>query len=96
MPDLTKIATCSYCGTRTVLRLTGRVQHELACAACGARLHTMKPLRAEDARRATTRPARPLPRHEPFRHKDRHKPRRSRRLTGLFAEILDEIEDIFD
>ena len=50
MPDLTKIATCSYCGTRSILRLTGKVQHELACSACGAKLHTMKPLRVDRGR----------------------------------------------
>ena len=36
-----KIATCCYCGTRAALQLRGDVQHELACASCGAPLHNL-------------------------------------------------------
>ncbi len=39
----TKIATCCYCGSRTVLRLDG-ARHELCCAQCGAPLHALKKL----------------------------------------------------
>lgn len=38
----TKLATCSYCGTRAALVLSTSGRHELACAACGAPLHEMK------------------------------------------------------
>ena len=37
-----KIATCCYCGTRAALKLSGEVQHELACSSCGAPLHEIK------------------------------------------------------
>ena len=39
---MTKIATCNYCGRRTMLQPTARGGHELACASCGAPLHEMK------------------------------------------------------
>lgn len=41
MPEGRKIATCCYCGTRSVL-VMDRARHELTCAACGAPLHDMK------------------------------------------------------
>ena len=54
----TKIATCSYCGTRSALVLdAGR--HELVCPACGAPLHEIKamPVKAPDrAERGAARP----------------------------------------
>jgi transcription initiation factor TFIIIB Brf1 subunit/transcription initiation factor TFIIB len=37
----TKIATCSYCGTRSALVLD-QGRHELVCPACGAPLHEIK------------------------------------------------------
>ena len=42
MFENTKIATCSYCGGREILKLTARGGHELACGSCGAPLHEMK------------------------------------------------------
>lgn len=98
MPDLTKIATCSYCGTRSVLRLGGSVQHELACRACGAKLHEMKPLK-------TSRPAparRPAPAARPQAPSQKRKPKKRRskplfhRLRDVLEDIIDEVEDIFD
>ena len=47
MPQSAKIATCTYCGTRAALVLQPG-QHELTCGACGAPLHDMKRLRADD------------------------------------------------
>jgi uncharacterized Zn finger protein (UPF0148 family) len=41
----TKIATCTYCGTRAALVLEGSERHELACSACGAPLHDLKRLK---------------------------------------------------
>jgi len=97
-----KIATCCYCGTRAALVLSGRIQHELACASCGAPLHDLKAMpvsrgtaRQPDARgtarhpdtRGPTRPAKPLKR------KKRRKKSLGKRLLG---EALDVIEDIFD
>lgn len=41
MPDITKIATCSYCGTRTLIRLDRGERYELVCSACGAHLREL-------------------------------------------------------
>ncbi|MFP4043086.1 MAG: hypothetical protein ACLFTP_00725 [Rhodosalinus sp.] len=46
MPRGTKIATCTYCGTRAALQFD-RGRHELVCTACGAPLHDLKMLRAD-------------------------------------------------
>jgi hypothetical protein len=65
MPHATKIATCTYCGTRAALVLRGRERHELSCAACGAPLHDLKMLRADAVDAGAHRPAgpaRPAPR----------------------------------
>ena len=41
--NLTKIATCSYCGARSVLRLADLgSHHELTCPSCAAPIHEMK------------------------------------------------------
>jgi len=97
MRDMTKIATCSYCGTRSILKLVGNVQHELACNACGARLHTMKHLKAAPApapeRRAPS--PRPMRQAAPTKARKRRKPMR-RRFVDLLEDIWDEVEDIFD
>ncbi|WP_232823035.1 hypothetical protein [Oceanibium sediminis] len=82
-----------------MLRLAGKVQHELACSACGARLHTMKALPVSTAAKPKARsPQRPAPhRPAPRQHKPQGK-RRSplKRFADLFEDILDEVEDIFD
>lgn len=68
MPHATKIATCTYCGTRAALVLRGDTRHELSCAACGAPLHDLKMLRADAVEAQAGRPvrsagpARPAPR----------------------------------
>lgn len=92
MPDLTKIATCSYCGTRAVLRLSGDVQHELSCRNCGALLHNMKPLKVSRSEGPKQR-AKPAPAPRP----SRQKPRKKRSFWAeLVEEVFDEIEDLFD
>jgi len=99
MPDMTKIATCSYCGTRSVLHLSGKVQHELACTSCGARLHEMKHLRKPA--KVEPRPAK-VTHHRPAQTQSRKTRKRRRpeplirRMADLFEDIFDEIEDIFD
>lgn len=45
--EMTRLGTCCYCGARTLLELTARGGHELACGSCGAPIHHMKGLRAE-------------------------------------------------
>ena len=42
MTHPTKIATCSYCGTRTAFVLAGQTAHKLTCSACGAPLDQME------------------------------------------------------
>ena len=96
MKPQTKLATCSYCGSRTVLKLTARGGHELACASCGAPLHEMKAMPLERERK----PERRGPPRESYR--PRPKKRRSKRRTRKslwekgFEEIFDAIEDVFD
>ncbi len=96
-----KIATCSYCGARTVLVLD-RGRHELTCANCGAPLHEMKAMPKRDD--APPRPkARPMPIPRPEYEADRPTPRprcKSKRRKGfaqrMLEEIWDRVEDIFD
>lgn len=38
MPVTTKIATCNYCQTRVVIKLTAGMRFDLICTACGAPL----------------------------------------------------------
>ena len=108
MHKMTKIATCSYCGTRQTLVLSAREGHELACSACGAPLHEMKWLRADGkdmSKRRSPKRAAPhghgLPRED--RHdsskkhnRKKHKKRRKGLMRDIFEEAFDVLEDIFD
>jgi len=85
-----KIATCCYCGTRAVLKLTGTTSHELACASCGAPLRFLKPIPVET--RKDVKPSRR--KSAPKRHKK--KPKRKGFLAWVAEEIWDEVEDFFD
>ncbi|MFY0596436.1 MAG: hypothetical protein JXQ85_08405 [Cognatishimia sp.] len=92
-----KIATCCYCGTRAALKLSGEVQHELACSSCGAPLHDIKQM-----------PVKPRPvakNAEKKQHYDRpvsyKKPLKSnkkyrKKKKGFLSELLDDFDDIFD
>ena len=97
MAPPTKIATCSYCGTRAALVLE-RGRHELSCTACGAPLHEMKALRlAPDAPR---KPAMVAPKWQAA-HPEGAKVRRPRKrrkglARKLLEEVIDLVEDIFD
>jgi len=94
----TKIATCCYCGSKTMLQLTARGGHELACGRCGAPLHEMKGLPVSKKADRKVKRSRPAPgRHRdhddrPRRKKKRRKPVWSRALE----EAFDFVEDIFD
>ena len=101
MPHPIKIATCNYCGGRTMLKPTARRGHELACGSCGAPLHEMKWLKAPEPAAAPkrkpikpTRPARP----EPVKPRKSYK--RKKRRKSFFKEMIEEVwdfaEDIFD
>ncbi|QBY01242.1 hypothetical protein E2K80_11320 [Rhodophyticola sp. CCM32] len=99
MPNGPKIATCCYCSTRTVLRLTAREGHELACGSCGAPLHKMKALKQSEARQGKR--GRPAPasfgaqNRKPPRHHAKRK-RRKPMWKKAFEEAFDLVEDIFD
>ena len=99
---MTKIATCSYCGTRALLAMRSRGRHELACGSCGAPLHEMKWLKAKPAE-APARPSAPArvkqkPRPpKPATRRESGDGRKRRRGIGYWLrEALDEIEDLFD
>jgi len=93
-PNL-KIATCCYCGSRTMLKPTARHGHELACGSCGAPLHEMKWLKAPKVRQASTTRSEnaPLP-HK--KHASRKRKQRKPLWRRALEEAWDEIEDIFD
>ena len=108
MPQTRKIATCCYCGSRTVLVLD-RSRHELACSACGAPLHEMKMLpmpkkvpEPKPAPAAKFLPQRPKAQFfsdgKKRRTEDRKGKRRKRKPLSrkIFEEIWDVVEDIFD
>ena len=106
MPAPVKIATCCYCGSRAMLTLAGRVQHHLACSACGAPLTAMKALRVEEVPKArrpadAVAPAAPRPRSPKpaLRTKERSWKRRpliSRRVLDRLEDVIEEIVDLFD
>jgi hypothetical protein len=52
----TKIATCSYCGTRTALVMSAQARHKLTCTACAAPLDNLR-LWQPDPSPALPRPA---------------------------------------
>jgi len=94
MPDRTKIATCCYCGSRTMLTLKGKVQHHLACSACGAPLSRMKAVKAAAPpdERPRPKPARPVRNYGPPPGPPA-KPRRGKRRKPLVKRLFDRIED---
>ncbi len=96
----TKIATCCYCGSKTMLKLTARGGHELACGRCGAPLHEMKALPVtQDAGRKVKRSP-PTPRRKPDFDEDDRPRRRKKRRKPMWSRALEEafdfVEDIFD
>jgi len=94
MKPAPKIATCCYCGTRSVLKLCGTERHELSCGACGAPLSSMKaiPVGVRDE----VKPSRK--RASPHVKRSKYKPKKRRKSFWRWAaeEIWEEIEDIFD
>lgn len=95
----TKIATCCYCGTRSMLKLTARGGHELACGNCGAPLHEMKALREDrprQSKRAVPAPAAYRDHEGPTRRKKKKQKRRKSVWSKALEEAFDFVEDIFD
>ena len=104
MPERTKIATCCYCGSRSMLTLAGRVQHHLACSSCGAPLSRMKAIRTEpDGQRPkAARPARQqapglqAPRTAEKTHRPKRRKPLVKRLLDRIEDAVEEIADLFD
>lgn len=92
-----KIATCCYCGARSLLRLRGAVQHELSCGSCGAPIRQMKQMPARPMARPAPKPspAKPAPERRQ-RRKNLRKKSPIRGVARLIDDLWDEIEDIFD
>lgn len=99
-----KIVTCCYCGTRAALVLRGKERHELSCASCGAPLHDLKMLRADQAEdRGSGRPSgmkAKAPRGRGDARGSDPRRRKGKRRKGFgqwfLEEAWDAIEDIFD
>lgn len=102
--SITKIATCSFCGTRAALVLRGEDRHELSCASCGAPLHDLKmlPKRSDDPSDGWHHKARPgVSSHQrAMSRKDVGKGKKRKKSKSFaqraFGEIWDVIEDILD
>lgn len=98
MPSV-KVGTCNYCGSRAALVLQGKVQHELACATCGAPLHDLKKMPVRDADPVHHR-ARPASSHERAMSREDRRPKYKKQRKSwkrrAFEEIFDLVEDIFD
>ena len=92
----TKIATCCYCGTRAVLKLVGDVQHELACASCGAPLHDIKQMPIKSSKPEKKQHyEKPVSYKKPLKSKKKYKKKKKSFAASLFDD-LDDILDIFD
>lgn len=65
MPVTTKIATCTYCQTRVVVKLTAGMRFDLICSACGAPLQKteflQQPLQQPATPQTGTQPNTPWP-----------------------------------
>lgn len=106
----TKIATCSYCGTRAALVFDEGL-HELTCGACGAPLHEMKfmpqPSVKETKKQSGAPASKPRTRRAPASEyarrewrdwpaKKRPKRRRKPMARRMLEELWDIVEDVFD
>ncbi|CUI68264.1 hypothetical protein [Cognatishimia activa] len=92
-----KIATCCYCGTRAVFKLSGDVQHELACSSCGAPLHEIKqmPLRSP----AQTQKVEKKQHYEQprsYKKSPKKKEKYKKKKKGFLSELFDDFDDILD
>ncbi|SFR43212.1 hypothetical protein [Litoreibacter janthinus] len=90
-----KIATCCYCGSRTMLKPTARDGHELACGRCGAPLHEMKWLKSPELSRPKPSPLTRMIATKSAAHSRKQRPRKPLWRRAI-EEVWDEIEDIFD
>lgn len=105
-----KIATCCYCGARSVVSMRPAKHDALACSACGAPLSRLKPIKAPPAtpERASAVVTKERLRAAPESdQRDRAKARRKkkrqrksasplRKLWKALDDVFDEVEDLFD
>lgn len=100
MPHHNKIATCCYCGARSVLRLTARDGHELACGSCGAPLHEMKPIKLQPKRGQDrdVKPSRPAPaaRAHWVPDEEYRRPKKKKRRKNFWREALEEAFEVIE
>ncbi|MEM0976310.1 MAG: hypothetical protein AAGJ34_02125 [Pseudomonadota bacterium] len=98
--DFTKIATCCYCGSRTILKFDD-AKHELTCRSCGAALHNLKPLKRKQPKTAkisaSSFPVDGLKK----RKKKKTQKRRRRSFSDLvdlgdLGDVFEDILDLFD
>lgn len=65
MSSASKVATCSYCGTRVVISLSGNGRHELVCNSCGAPLKNTQLIQTRSAPAASPQPLFDTPAKKP-------------------------------
>ncbi|MEL6584465.1 MAG: hypothetical protein AAFQ36_11590 [Pseudomonadota bacterium] len=101
MEPVTKIATCSYCGTRSTL-VFDSARHELVCPACRAPLHVMKPVPKPVEHVAPKAKAKPVKPYKPssdakYRvEQPWQKPKKKKKRKSFLKKAFDEVEDLFD
>jgi hypothetical protein len=97
----TKIATCCYCGSKTVLRFD-KGRHELSCARCAAPLGdlTTIPKPVKKKRAVSHQPdarnfSKPV-KQKSFKKKHSKPKRRKSWFQDFAEEAFDFLEDVFD
>lgn len=110
--DVTRMGTCCYCGARTMLELTARGGHELACGACGAPIHHMKGIKS-DTKPAKSgkskRQAQPAAygaagmaagtsskTKSPKKKSKKSFKRKAKGVFDVFEDVFDDVFDLFD
>lgn len=105
----TKIATCCYCASRTVLTLD-QWRHELTCTSCGAPLRQLKQMPKQSPQPRAAVSHQPVPSQarekptkswgsdtgKPKKYKEKKRKPRKSWLRHLAEEAFDVVEDIFD
>ncbi len=90
MSTAAKIATCSYCGTRVLISLSGRERHELVCNSCGAPLQNTKLIHQNNPQFAAAQPLfktpETTPREDKKEIKHKEKRRRERRESEEYKK----------
>ncbi|MEL7216185.1 MAG: hypothetical protein AAGJ96_09685 [Pseudomonadota bacterium] len=98
MEPVTKIATCSYCGTRSTLVFDSN-RHELVCPACRAPLHNMRSIPRPVEHVAPKAKAKPVKRSKPPKAErewyETPKKKKKKKKSGL-KKMFDVAEDLFD